>query len=194
MSPSRCRNIKRSLPRIVGVDDGAFSASRGAGKTALVAVLLDGLHILGMRVGSIQVDGTNAHRVLVSLLRNFSYDTVMLSGISFGGFNLIDMKRLALVTGRPVIAVIGEKPNNRAVREALRKHFDDWRRRWSMVMNAGHLYSCKPLAGEPRLYFEVGGGSPSFARGTIASAALVSRLPEPVRVAGIIARGLRLFG
>jgi hypothetical protein len=176
------------------VDDGAFSVRRGrVGRTVLVAVLLEGPRIIDLRVGTIEVDGVDAYPVLLSLLSALSYDVVMLSGVSFGGFNLIDVKELARRTGKPVIAVIGERPNNRAVRAALCKHFHDWRRRWRVIEDAGPLYSCKPLAEEPKLYFEVRGASPAFARGVIVSSSLISRLPEPVRAAGILAKGLRVF-
>jgi hypothetical protein len=176
------------------VDDGAYSVSGGrVGRTVLVAVQLHGPRITDLRVGTIEVDGVDAGRILLGLLNSLSYDVVMLSGVSFGGFNLIDMKQLARRTGKPVIAVIRERPNNRAVRDALRKHFDDWRRRWRVVGHAGRLYSCKPVAEEPRLFFEVRGASPGFARRVIASSSVTSRLPEPIRVAGIVAKGLRVF-
>jgi endonuclease V-like protein UPF0215 family len=114
----------------------------------------------------------------------------MLSGISFGGFNLVDIKHLSGQIGKPVIAVIGERPNNTAVRHALRRHFEDWKARWQMVRNAGSVYSSSPFLKEPKVYFEVKGGSPSFARKLIASSSTISRLPEPIRVAGLLARGL----
>ena len=194
MSQSRFRNISQRPLRLVGVDEGVFSVRRGRiGRTVLVAVLLEGPQITDIRVGTIEVDGVDAQQVLLTLLNPLSYDAVMLSGISFGGFNLIDIKRLARRTGKPVIAVIRERPNSKAVRDALRKHFDDWRLRWKFVEHAGLLYSCKPVAEEPSLYFEVAGASPGFAIGAIASSSLISRLPEPVRVAGILAKGLPVF-
>jgi len=194
MSRSRFRSISQRPPRIVGVDDGAFYGRKEhLRKTTLLAALLEGPQILEVRLGAIEVDGTDANKVLLSLLRSLSFDVVMLSGISFGGFNLVDMKRLARSTGKPVIAVIREQPNNEAVQAALRKHFADWRQRWRIVQNAGPLYSSKPLAKEPRLYFEVKGGSPALARGVIVRSSLISRLPEPVRVAGILAKGLGAF-
>jgi len=173
------------------VDDGAFAARRDSVGTALlVAVLTQGARILDVRFGRIKIDGVDAERVLVSLLNGLHYDVVMLSGISFGGFNLVDIKKLAWDIGKPVIAVIGERPNSKAVRSALRGHFEDWRQRWKVVRAAGALYSCKPLAEEPRLYFEVRGGSPTFAKRAISASSLISRLPEPVRAAGMIAKGL----
>jgi endonuclease V-like protein UPF0215 family len=180
--------------RIVGVDDGAIPAIRRPKQYALlVAVLFQGSTISDVRIGRIEVDGRDANRVLNSLLKNLPFDVVMLSGISFGGFNLVDIHQLNRSTRKPVIAISREKPDNPAVLRALRKHFSDWEERWRIVRNAGHLYAFKPLPEEPKLYFEVKGAAPSSARKAIASTAMISRLPEPIRVAGILARGLSVL-
>ncbi len=190
MSRSRFKSIRRNL-RIVGVDDGAFPAHKSIRHHALLAaVLFQNSRILAVRVGRIQVDGNDANRVLKSILESLRFDAVMLSGISFGGFNLVDIAELARSTQKPVIAITGERPDNAAVRRALRRHFRDWEERLRMVRSAGPLYAFKPIPQEPKLYFEVKGASPSFARRAIASTAAISRLPEPIRVAGILARGL----
>jgi endonuclease V-like protein UPF0215 family len=190
MSRSPSRSTNRSL-RIVGVDDGAIPAIRRAKQRALlVAVLLHGSTITAARLGSIEVDGRDVNLVLNSLLKTVRFDAVMLSGISFGGFNLVDIRELARFTRKPVIVICREKPNNDAVRRALRKHFADWAQRWRIIQNAGKLYAFRPLSKEPQLYFEVKGASPSFAKEAIASAAEISRLPEPIRVAGMVAKGL----
>jgi endonuclease V-like protein UPF0215 family len=177
--------------RIVGVDDGAFLSHRKAkGHTLLVAVLFDNLRLLNVIWGQIEVDGRDANKVLQYLLRRMRFDAVMLSGISFGGFNVVNLARLSKSLQKPVIAVTGERPRNQAVRKALRKHFPDWRERWSIVRSAGKMHSLTPVRNEPRLYFEVQGAPPIFAKKAIASTAVISRLPEPVRVARILARGL----
>jgi endonuclease V-like protein UPF0215 family len=191
-SRSPFKSIRRHSFRIVGVDDGALPARRETGGWAIiVAVLLQGSVISTVRVGRIEVDGNDANSTLRSLMKYMAYDVAMLSGISFGGFNLIDIKQLSRETGKPVIAVIGESPNNVAVRKALRKHFDDWEQRWRMVKNAGPLHPFKPVPNEPTLYFEVKGSSPAYARRVIASSSIISRLPEPVRVASLLAKNLR---
>jgi endonuclease V-like protein UPF0215 family len=189
---SRSRFGKTRLElRIVGVDDGAFSPTRDHRETALLlAVLLKGFRIQSVLLGRIQIDGTDASHVLKVLLRRVRFEVVMLSGISFGGFNLIDISKLAREIRKPVIAVSGEKPDNRAVQKALKTHFPDWEMRWNIVRSAGRLYSCKPLENEPRLYYEVKGATPDFANKVISSTAAISRLPEPIRVARILARGL----
>ena len=177
--------------KIVGVDDGAFPPGRKAKqRTLLAAVLFDKLRLLDVRVGRIHVDGTDANQVLQSLLRRVPCDAVMLSGISFGGFNVVDIARLSRDVRRPVVAITGERPHNEAVQKALREHFVDWRERWAMVRSAGRIYCFAPLRDEPRLYFEVQGATPLFAKKAIATTAIISRLPEPIRVARILARGL----
>jgi len=177
--------------RIVGVDDGAFQSNKKVRQRALlVVVAFHNLRVLGVRVGSIQVDGRDANKVIVSLLSGLRYDMVMLSSVTFGGFNVVDIATLSKDLHKPVIAITGKRPHNDAVRRALREHFVDWRDRWRMIRSAGKIYSYAPLRKEPRLYFEVKGATALFAKKAISSTAAISRLPEPIRVAGILARGL----
>jgi endonuclease V-like protein UPF0215 family len=188
--PNRYRSTIHDM-RIVGLDDGAFHPSKKMKhSTLLVAVLFHKLRLLDIRVGRIEVDGRDANKVVTSLLRRLRYDAAMLSGISFGGFNVVDIAKLSKDLQRPVIVITGERPHNERVKKALREHFVDWRNRWRMVRSAGRIYSFAPLRNEPRLYFEVRGATSLFAKKAIASTARISRLPEPVRVARIVARGL----
>ena len=156
----------------------------------LLAVLFKDLQIVTLRMNRIEVDGRDANKVLMSLLKRMRYDVVMLSGVSFGGFNVVDIAKLSNAVRRPVMALTGDKPDNTAVRNALRGHFEDWEERWGMVQAAGRMHSFKPLPDEPPLYFEVRGASPSLAKKWILATARISRLPEPIRVARIMARGL----
>jgi len=188
---NRFRRADKLDLNVVGVDDGSFPASKTAREYALLlAVLLRRSKICGVRIGTIEVDGTDARTVLKSLVRTLSSDLVMLSGITFAGFNVIDISRLSNELKKPIIAISGDRPDNRAVRKALKDHFVDWETRWRSVRSAGTLYACKPLKDEPKLYFEVKGATPDYARKIIMRTAVISRLPEPVRVARIMAKGL----
>ena len=44
----------------------------------------------------------------------------MLNGITFGGFNVVDIKKLHLATKLPVLAVTHEKPDLKSIHEALK--------------------------------------------------------------------------
>src|SRR5208337_5468297 len=99
--------------RVVGVDDGAFSPSKKIGERALLmAALFKGSRIHAVRVGTIEVDGSDAAIVLQLLLRRLRYDIVLLSGISFAGFNLIDISRRARNLHKPTTPIRAENPTN----------------------------------------------------------------------------------
>jgi len=90
----------------------------------------------------------------------------------------------------PVIVVIGSRPDNRAVKRALSRHFPDWKERWDLIRSLGPLHMTRIVAGEGPVYFERFGCSTRDAQMILKRWAFVSRIPEPLRVAGIIARGL----
>lgn len=179
--------------RSVGVDDGAFYkrfGGREKARTILVAVFLQDHVFSKVRIGWITVDGLDATDVLLRLLSGKTFDVVFLSGITFGGFNVIDVPRIYRRIRRPTIVVCPVKPDNRAVRRALMKHFSDWRRRWEAISSLGRIYSTRSKGYPTPLYFETFGISPSAARRIISRLGFSSRLPEPIRVARLIARGL----
>lgn len=170
------------------MEDGSFFSRNR--KTLLAAVLMDSMWIESVVLGKISVDGTDATETLVEMLGGFSFDTVMLSGVSYAGFNLIDPKKIYEIFGVPVIVVCRSKPNNDAVRAALLNHFEDWKERWSVIGDLGKVYKVISKPDAPPLHIEVIGGDSLWARNLVCDLALCSRIPEPIRVARFIARGL----
>lgn len=177
---------------LLGVEDGSFNAfSRPADSQAvLCGVLMARGRIEDVRITWIEVDGFDATEKLLGMLCDADINLIVLGGITFAGFNIIDPSFVFDEIGVPVIIYSGERPDNDAMLFALRKHFDDWRRRWNIVESLGEVYRADVRPGEPPAYFEVVGGSQSWAESVLRSSALVCRIPEPVRVAGIIARGI----
>ena len=190
-------NVRKAL-RTVGVDDGGFQSQWSPigrkGKAVLAAVLLSDYWIEDIHVGEITVDGLDATDVLAKLLASWKFDAVLLSGVSFAGFNLIDAEAIHKTFGKPVVIVSGDKPDNIAVKKALQKHFMDWEVRWKFVKKLGRIYSVAPKVAEPPLYFEAVGLSAKSAKLMIRALAISSRLPEPIRVARLVARGLTRHG
>ncbi len=84
----------------------------------------------------------------------------------------------------------GVKPDNDAVLAALRKHFPDWKSRWEIIGELGKIHSIQVFAEDQKIYFEAIGCDPKWAEVVLKDSALISRIPEPVRVAGLVARGL----
>ncbi len=177
----------------IGIDDGPFpSKGLGSSKAPLIAVLLRGPHLLRAELGWITVDGLDATAQAIRLLKNLYRGScpILLAGATFGGFNMIDPRFLARRFRTPTIVVVGSRPDNRSVKRALVKHFPDWQERWKVIGSLGPLYHVRTMAGDNPLFYESFGCSRGEARRILSDWAFVSRLPEPLRVAGLVARGL----
>jgi endonuclease V-like protein UPF0215 family len=178
--------------RIVGVEDGGFSRKQDCDiqKALFVCVLLRGRWINDFQVNMITVDGLDATEKLTSMLRQWSFDVVMLAGVSFAGFNLVDPRVVFEGFSKPVIVISRTKPNNVAVKNALRRHFEDWQVRWSIFEKLGSVYKIVSMPAEPPVYVEVVGAELDWASRVIRASSVCCRVPEPIRVARLVARGL----
>ena len=173
---------------VIGIDDGPFTKQQ---ETApLVAALLEGPHLQKVHATRITVDGLDATEKALGLLRRWKPFPILLSGVTFAGFNLIDPHILHRSYRVPVIVVVGSRPDNRAVKRALVKHFPDWKRRWRIISSLGPLRKVRTSLGEPPIYFEFFGCSRREATSLLKAYSYISRLPEPIRVAGLVATGL----
>lgn len=178
---------------VVGVEDGSFSKELqdyGAQKTLFVCVLLRGKWVSDFQADMITIDGLDATEKLVSMLRRWSFDALMLAGVSFAGFNLVDPTVVFEESSKPVIVISRTKPNNVAVKNALRQHFQDWRVRWGVFEKLGPVWEVVSMPNEPPVYVEVVGTELDWASKLIRAASLCCRVPEPIRVARLVARGL----
>jgi len=184
-------NVWQKL-RVVGVEDGGFSreSPNYTGQTLLVCVLLKGAWINDFQADTITVDGLDASDKLIAILHHWSFDAVMLAGVSFAGFNLVDPTMVFEEFGKPVVVISRTKPDNVAVKNALFQHFKDWRVRWSIFEKLGSVHQVVSMVGEPPLYVEVVGATTDWAIRVIRASATCCRIPEPIRVARLIARGL----
>ena len=161
---------------------------------SLVAVWFDRLWLESMRIGAVHVDGLDSTDVILRLLKGTRTNMIFLSGVSFAGFNIVDSRRLHNSLHIPIIIVAREKPDNASVRRALKKHFADWKRRWELVHTLGRIHAFAPKQSEQPLHFEAVGIPAAQARKVIQACCVTSRVPEPIRVAGIVAKGLALAG
>ncbi|MDW8023781.1 MAG: DUF99 family protein [Nitrososphaerota archaeon] len=175
--------------QIVGIDDGSFK-KEVTKKALLAAVLFKGLTIEDIRFTKVKVDGLDATARVAEVLNGWEFDAVMLAGVSFAGFNVVDPTILFDEFRKPLIIISRKKPNNKAVKQALLHHFKDWQIRWEVFQKLGIIYKVNMSAGEFPLYIEIVGGDLHWAKDIIKAMAVSGRVPEPIRVARLIARGL----
>jgi len=190
----RLNASKLNPVRVVGVEDGGFPAEEfrrlRRGKALLVAILMEDTQLENFRACMVTVDGLDATDKLTRMLRGIYFDVIMLGGVSFAGFNLVDPIKVNKKLGVPVIVVSRKKPDNVAVKNALMGHFKDWKRRWAIIEKLGPIHKVTSKPSEPPIYIEVIGADLGWAQKILRRLSVVSRVPEPVRAARLIAHGL----
>ena len=71
----------------------------------------------------IEVDGFDATDQIAQMINASPHSkqlrVVMLNGVTFGGFNVVDIKKLSAATGLSVIALTDDKPDLDAIHSAL---------------------------------------------------------------------------
>jgi hypothetical protein len=109
---------------------------------------------------------------------------VLLQGIAFAGFNVVDLHALHAALGIPVMVVARKAPNLARIRAALLEHVPGGTRKWRLVERAGPM---EPVAG---LYVQRAGISAGDAARVLRRTALSGKLPEPLRTAHLVAGGI----
>ena len=190
------RTIKPEI-RIIGWDDAPFKFTD---RHTLVAGVIcrGGTQIDGVITGKIAIDGMDATAKITKAINESGHKeqlrVIMLDGITFGGFNIVDINKLHKKTGLPVIVLIREKPNLNDIRKALLK-FSDAEYRWRLLKRAGKIRKMevknKVIKGSRTIYYQAAGIEDSDIEKIINLTAVNSVLPEPVRVAHIICSGIK---
>jgi hypothetical protein len=129
--------------------------------------------------------------LLIGLKENET-NVVILDGITFAGFNVVDVDLLFKETGIPIIVFTDKRPDTKAMKIALMKHFPDWQLRWSLIEKRGKLYSTI-IHGKNPVYFEAVGCSEDWAERVLREQCVNSKVPEAVRIAKMIARSISSF-
>jgi endonuclease V-like protein UPF0215 family len=185
------RIIKREI-RIAGFDDAPF-IPRSKGKVPVVGVVFRGGEFLdGVYKTDVEIDGMDATKVLIKLINKSKHKeqlrVVMFNGITIGGFNMINISKLWEKTGLPVIAINRREPNLKKIRTALRK-FDDFEKRWNCIEEAGRIHRMK-IEKNKNIYYQFKGLKQTEAESIIRLSCTRSQIPEPLRVAHLIASAL----
>jgi hypothetical protein len=184
------RIIKPEI-RVLGIDDGKFIPQSKGNALIVGVVFRGGYSIDGVMNTRINIDGLDATEKLAIMINNSPHHKqlrlVMLNGITFGGFNVVDLKKLHLATKLPVLALTNEKPDLNGIHDAL-KNLPKAEERWAMILEAGIIH--KIINKGTTLYVETAGISFDDAEKIIALTSTRSSLPEPLRVAHLIASGV----
>jgi len=192
LASKKFRSVKPEI-RVLGVDDGFF-IPHTKGKVDVIGVVYRGGYWLdGVMRTEVTIDGMDATEKIASMIKESPhYDqlrVVVLNGITFAGFNVVDINELRKRVNLPVIAVTREKPNFAEIKKAL-ENLPERERRWKAIENAGNIIKVKTRNTEEAVYMQIAGVSQKDAEKILRITSTRSNVPEALRVAHIIASGL----
>jgi endonuclease V-like protein UPF0215 family len=179
----------------------------------LVGAVCAGTRLDGVLTTRIRRDGVDSTKRMVELVTESQFKghvrAVLLQGIAVGGFNVVDIHGLSASLGLPVIVVMRRQPNLEAIKRAL---FGDGpratprvsgaERKWRLIERAGPIErldmagsrrAARPsgLGDRPQsLWVQRTGISLEASGRIIASTTLHGHVPEPLRLAHLMAGGI----
>ncbi len=173
--------------RAIGLDDAPFERG-GRGDVGLAGVVCAGTRFEGLVWGRVRQDGWNATDAIARLLVGGKFlpqlHLVLLDGISFGGFNLVDLEALAERLGRPCAAVMRRPPDLAAVERAIRR-LPRPERRLELLRRAG------PVHRHGAFVFQVRGAEPEATGLALARLTDRGSVPEALRLAHLVGAAVR---
>ena len=174
-------------PHVLGIDDAPFDKGQ-RDPVPIVGVMMEGSDLVeSVAIGAFPVDGDDATGFLadwISGLRSFSsVQAIVLGGITIAGLGLVDIESLSKRLGVPVLTVTRRDPATSELGSALE--------------SAGLRERLPIVAGAPRafrlvdgLYVSHAGVGREQATRIVEATLRKSRLPEPLRIAHLVARAL----
>jgi uncharacterized protein len=177
----------RALANVIGFDDAPFDRAR-RGSVQLVGAVCARTRLDGVLVGRVRRDGADAARTMVAMIARSQFQrglhAVLLQGIAVAGFNVVDVHALHHALGLPVLVIARRQPDLAAMRRALLARVPGGARKYALIEAAGPM---EPLRG---IYVQRVGLTLDQADTLLAATTLHGKLPEPIRLAHLIAGGL----
>jgi uncharacterized protein len=168
--------------RVIGFDDAPFNKLRGS-VVRLSGVVCNGTRFEGMVWGSVRRDGWGANQALYKLLEGGKFlpqvHLVLIDGIAFGGFNVVDLASLSKRLDRPCVAVMRREPDLEGIERAIRR-LPNPEKRLSLIKQAG------PIHVRPPFVFQVQGAGPDDVAEALAQLTDTGHVPEALRLAHLI--------
>lgn len=176
--------------RILGIDDSSLHNER----VMIVGALFRGGNWLdGVLRCEITRDGIDATDTIVNMVRRSKHfnqiRVLMLDGVTYAGFNIVDINAVYERTDIPCIVVMRDYPDFDRIYAAL-EHLPDTEMKWELIKRSGEIYKITVHEGENPIYIQHSGIDHNDAKEIVKMSAIHSNIPEPLRAAHLIATGI----
>ncbi|HLF55172.1 MAG TPA: DUF99 family protein [Candidatus Nanoarchaeia archaeon] len=180
------RKHLRRETRVIGIDDGPFFKFRHGTVLVIGTVYRGGDYMDGIVSTTAKVDGADSTTKIAQMINKSKFKSqiraIFLNGIAVGGFNIIDLPKLSKLTKMPVIAVIRRYPDIPKILKTLK--------------NLGMEKKVKLITQLPKptkigkIYVQHIGIDLDKTKEFLKLTTIHSEIPEPIRIAHIIAAGV----
>lgn len=171
-------------PHVLGIDEGPFVKSQSE-RVPVVGALCEGASLLeAVARTDFPVDGAGATEFLIDWIGGLraaaALQAIALGGITFAGLGIIDVRALSEALATPVLIVTRRPPDNARLQQALAA---------ANLLERFPIAERSPLAlrADPGLYLAHAGCDPEQALALLRATQSKAKLPEPLRIAHLIA-------
>jgi len=174
--------------RLLGIDDAPFNKFKDKNVLVVGTVFRGGSWLDGVLSTKVKVDGDDSTSKLIEMINKCKFkpqiQCIILDGIAFGGFNIVDVEELNKKTKIPVIIVIRRMPDFEKIKSTLKKLGKE--KKYNLIEKAGEVHKVD------KIYIQINGIALEDAKNILKISCTRSLLPEPIRAAHMIAAGIVL--
>lgn len=153
----------------------------------VIGALCAGVRFEGLLTTHVRPDGLDATLRLVEMVCGSKFHAqlhaVLLDGVTLGGFNVVDLPEFQQATERPIISVMRQHPDLAAMDGVIERLQEPDRRRRAL-RRAGPIHEAGGV------FFQAHGIAPTTARTLLERITDKGLIPEPLRLAHLIGRGV----
>jgi endonuclease V-like protein UPF0215 family len=178
--------VASPITNVAGFDDAPFASSH-RGDVRIFGAICARTRLDGVVSGAVRRDGANATTRMAELIERSQFKScvraVLLQGIAVAGFNVVDVHSLSERLEVPVVVVARKKPRLGLIREAVFRT-PGAERKWALIERAGAMEPYESI------WIQRVAISYEAASAMLRATTLHGNLPEPLRLAHLIAGGV----
>lgn len=176
----------RKEARVIGIDDGPFFKFRKGTVLVVGTIYRGGSYMDGVVTTTAKVDGSDSTKNIARMINRSKFKSqlrcIFLKGIAVGGFNLIDLLKLSKLAKLPIIAVTRQNPDiPNIIKTLVRLGMSDKVRLITQLPQPTKI---------GKVYVQYINIDLDKTKEFLKVTTLHSYIPEPLRIAHIIAAGL----
>lgn len=179
--------VKKEI-RVIGIDDSPFNKFKDKEALVVGVVMRGGSWVDGILSAKVAVDGNDSTKKIAEMINKCKFkpqlQCIFLDGIAVAGFNVVDVRELSKKTKLPVVVIIRRMPDIANIKKTLIKI--NKKQKIKLIEKAGNVIQINDI------FVQLTGIDLEKAKKILKVVCTRSLIPEPLRLAHLIASGVAL--